>query len=73
MRACTDFPEAGYTPANLRALLASAGLTQQAAADLLGVDGRTVRKWVADLENASHRDMPLAQWQKLLAEVKQCD
>jgi transcriptional regulator with XRE-family HTH domain len=61
------FPETGYTPANLRALLASAGLTQQAAADLLGVDGRTVRKWVADLENASHRDMPLAQWQKLFA------
>jgi len=60
-------PEPGYTPANLRALLASAGLTQQAAADLLGVDGRTVRKWVADLDNASHRDMPLAQWQKLFA------
>jgi len=61
------FPEPGYTPANLRALLASAGLTQQAAAYLLGVDGRTVRKWVADLDNASHRDMPLAQWQKLFA------
>ena len=61
------FPEAGYTPANLRTLLQNAGLTQQAAADMLGVDGRTVRKWVADLDNASHRDMPLAQWQKLFA------
>lgn len=70
MHVCTDFPEAGYTPANLRALLASAGLTQQAAADLLGVDGRTVRKWVADLDNASHRDMPLTQWQKLLAATR---
>jgi len=64
-----NFPEAGYTPANLRALLASAGLTQQAAADLLGVDGRTVRKWVADLDNASHRDMPLCRWLQLLAAV----
>ena len=64
------FPEPGYTPANLRTLLASAGLTQQAAADLLGVDGRTVRKWVADLDNASHRDMPLAKWQKLLAATR---
>lgn len=59
-------PEAGYTPANLRALLASAGLTQQAAADLLGVDGRTVRKWLADVDSASHRDMPLKMWRKLL-------
>lgn len=63
------FPEAGYTPANLRALLKHAGLTQQAAADLLGVDGRTVRKWVADLDNASHRDMPHHRWLQLLALV----
>lgn len=60
------FPEPGYTPANLRALLQHAGLTQQAAADLLGVDGRTVRKWAADTDNASHRDMPLMQWRALL-------
>lgn len=61
-----NFPETGYTPANLRALLASAGLTQQAAADLLGVDSRTVRKWAADTDNASHRDMPLMQWRALM-------
>ena len=61
-----NLPEAGYTPANLRALLASAGLTQQAAADLLGVDGRTVRKWLADVDSTSHRDMPLKAWRKLL-------
>jgi len=65
-----DFPEAGYTPANLRALLASAGLTQQAAADLLGVDGRTVRKWLALSTSASHRDMPLRAWLKLLASTQ---
>lgn len=67
------FPEAGYTPANLRALLASAGLTQQAAADLIGVDGRTVRKWLADVDSDSHRDMPLHQWLKLLDALQQCD
>jgi len=61
--------EPGYTPANLRTLLASAGLTQQAAADLLGVDGRTVRKWVADVDSDSHRDMPYCRWLQLLAAV----
>lgn len=68
-----NLPEVGYTPANLRALIASAGLTQQAAADLIGVDGRTVRKWLADVDSDSHRDMPLHQWQKLLDLVQQCD
>lgn len=67
-----NFPEAGPTPANLRALLQHAGITQQAAADLLGVDGRTVRKWAADIDNASHRDMPLRQWVKLLIAIE-CD
>ena len=66
-------PEAGYTPANLRALLLSAGLTQQAAADLIGVDGRTVRKWLSDVDSGSHRDMPLHQWRKLLDALQQCD
>ena len=32
------FPEAGYTPANLRALLKHAGLTQSAATDGGGDD-----------------------------------
>ena len=68
-----NLPEAGYTPANLRALLASAGLTQQAAADLIGVDGRTVRKWLADVDSESHRDMPLHQWRKFLDALQQCD
>lgn len=68
-----NLPEAGYTPANLRALLASAGLTQQAAADLIGVDGRTVRKWLSDVDSGSHRDMPLHKWRKLLDALQQCD
>ncbi len=68
-----NLPDPGYTPANLRTLLKHAGLTQQAAADMIGVDGRTVRKWVADIGNASHRDMPLHQWLKLLDALQQCD
>ena len=68
-----NLPEAGYTPANLRALLSSAGLTQQAAADLIGVDTRTVRKWLADVSGDNHRDMPLKSWRKLLDALQQCD
>lgn len=65
-----DIPEAGYTPANLRALLQSAGITQQSAAQMLGVDQRTVRKWCAELETASHRDMPLWQWRELCEQLR---
>ena len=61
-----DLPEAGYTPANLRALLASAGLTQQAAADLLGVSAVSMRRWLMPPDTDSHRDMPLMQWLRLL-------
>lgn len=65
MLACTDLPEAGYTPANLRALLKYAGLTQQAAGELLAVDMRTVRKWCAPLDS-DHADMPHRRWLQLL-------
>ena len=61
-----DFPEAGYTPANLRALLQHAGLTQQSAAAMLGSDIATVQRWLAETNKSSHRDMPLEQWRNLL-------
>ena len=63
-------PEAGYTPANLRTLLKHAGLTQQAAGELLSVDMRTVRKWCAPLDS-DHADMPHYRWLQLLAAVEQ--
>ena len=68
-------PEYGYTPANLRALLASAGLTQQAAADLLSDDkhivhSRTIRKWLAEVGTTTHRDMPLSQWMRLSSAIQ---
>ena len=61
-----NLPEAGYTPANLRALLKHAGLTQSDAAFLLGVNMRTVRKWCAPLDS-DHADMPHHRWLQLLA------
>lgn len=64
----TDFPEPGYTPANLRTLLQHAGLTQQATGELLGVDTRTVRKWCAPLDS-DHADMPHYRWLQLLKAV----
>ena len=64
-------PESGYTPANLRAILDSSGMTQSAAAAMLGVDTRTVRKWLAEMGTATHRDMPLSQWMRLLDAIQQ--
>jgi len=61
------FPEIGYTPANLRFLIESKGCTQKEVAALLGVADITVRQWLMALDVKSHRDMPLKQWQKLLA------
>lgn len=34
------------TPATFRAILSACGLTQKAAGEMLGVDIRTVRRWV---------------------------
>jgi transcriptional regulator with XRE-family HTH domain len=60
-------PEAGYTPANLRALIESRGWTQKQAADACRVAERTLRGWlVEDIDSASHRDCPLRSWRKLL-------
>lgn len=63
-----NLPEAGYTPANLRALLKQAGLTQMQAAALLDppASSRSINNWCADTDNANHRDMPLVKWRELL-------
>ena len=60
-------PEAGYTPASLRALIEARGWTQKQAAEFCGVAGRTVRNWlVEDIDSPNHRDMPLRSWRDLL-------
>jgi len=62
----SNFPEVGYTPANLRFLLESKGWTQKQFAEKIGVNIRTVGKWVADVSVKNHRDMPLEQWMAAL-------
>jgi len=63
----SNFPEVGYTPANLRHLIESKGWTQKEVAALLGVADITVRQWLMALDVKSHRDMPLKKWYQLLA------
>lgn len=41
-------------PYNLRAVLAELGLSQLGAARLLGVEGRTIRRWIAEPETVPH-------------------
>lgn len=60
------FPEAGYTPANLRHLLEQRGWTQAHAAGVLGVSPQTLRRWVADVNTPSRTDMPHEKWLALL-------
>lgn len=62
-----DYPEIGYTPANLRHFIAQNGLLQREVASILGVSDNAVRKWLAETDKTSHCDMPLEQWRKLLA------
>lgn len=60
-----DFPEVGYTPANLRHLLDVAGYTQKQAADTLGTTLRSVQNWAAEEASPMHRAMPAAKWRAL--------
>lgn len=60
-----DFPEVGYTPANLRLLLKRANITQHRAATMLGVKERTVNSWCAPIDRAQHTDMPTKKWAEL--------
>ena len=45
-------PDYNSRPAYLRELIERAGLSQQAAARQIGVDGRTMRYWLADPQRA---------------------
>lgn len=58
----SNFPEVGYTPANLRFLLESKGWTQKQFAEKMGVTLLTVARWVADISVKNHRDMSHQQW-----------
>ena len=58
----SNFPEIGYTPANLRFLLESKGWTQKQFAEKMGVTLLAVAQWVADISVKIHRDMSHQQW-----------
>lgn len=62
-----NYPEIGYTPANLRHWIDLHGLLQKDVAHILGVNERAVRMWLTETDKTSHRDMPLEQWRKLMA------
>ena len=61
----SNFPEIGYTPANLRFLIESKGWTQKEAAQKIGVADITLRQWLMAVDVKSHRDMPLKKWNEL--------
>jgi len=67
-----SLPEAGYTPANLRALIEQSGLTQAQAGELLDPPAapKTMRGWLAPVDSPAHRDMPLKKWIDFLSAVK---
>jgi hypothetical protein len=62
-------PSHPWAPADqgpaLRALMQRCGLTGAAAGDLIGVDGRTIRRWLADPGAPGFRPMPYAAWYTL--------
>lgn len=63
----SNFPETGYTPANLRFLIESKGWTQKQAAAIADTTEVSVRRWLMPIDTESHRDMPLKKWIELLA------
>ena len=62
--------EHGYTPSNLRAVLNQHGITQQALANILGVNLKTAQRWCKPLENSDHHPMPHRQWVALLKKLE---
>ncbi len=52
------------TPMDVRALMRRSGLTGSRVGDIVGVDGRTVRKWTG-----GERSMPYSAWRLLLLAV----
>ncbi len=58
----TKLIEAGYTPANLRAIIKMRGWTQAQAADACGVSEVTIRRYLMTPDKKSHVSMTHGQW-----------
>lgn len=62
------FADSGYvapTPDEIREALRRGNFTGAAAGKLLGVTGRTIRKWVG-----GEREIPYSAWRLLLIEIR---
>nr|WP_314371083.1 hypothetical protein [uncultured Acinetobacter sp.] len=62
--------EIGYTPSNLRKIveaLRANDMTQQQIAESIGASKyTTLANWMADFDQARHRNMPQDKWQNIL-------
>ena len=48
------------------------GAYPTAAADMIGVNHKTLRRWlVEDLDSPAHSDMPLRKWRALMSAVRE--
>ena len=64
-----DYSDPDYvspTPGEIKRVLASNGLSGSKAADLLGVNSRTIRKWTG-----GEQRMPYSAWKLLLLNVSE--
>lgn len=53
----------------LRAIMQEHNLTGAQVGEMVGVDGRTVRRWLAPENQDGHRAMPYAVWFTLISKV----
>lgn len=65
-----QYPELGYTPANLRHLRQEYGLTQAQVGKLVNTALRTVQNWEADVHTQNHSGMPHRKWVALLEAIQ---
>ncbi len=64
-------PELGYTPSNLRRLLAESNLTQKEARQAIGKERNTFSRYLYDPSNKNHVSMSYVHWVELVAYAQQ--
>lgn len=67
--AADDYLDGKSQQEALRDLMQEHDLTGAQVGALVGVDGRTVRRWLAPDDQDGHRAMPYAVWFTLIAKV----
>lgn len=66
----TESAYAGYSPTNLRTLIARTGLSQAKFAEAIGESIKNVEGWIAPTDRATHRSMSHSAWNELTEKVK---